>query len=166
MEMKLLRGQICLIDEIDFETYSQQSWGIVDGYVARGSFAEKTTYYLHLEIARRIWTTEQMKGLLVDHKDQNKLNNQRSNLRLATHSENQANRGLHPKNRSGFKGVSWNKNARKWAASIQFQGKRIYLGLYLTKEQAAVAYNLAASKYFGEFAQLNILPEITEGRRN
>jgi hypothetical protein len=55
--------------------------------------------------------------------------------------------------RSGYKGVT--PNGSGWAAKIYYDGKSYHLGTYQTKKQAALAYNLAATKFFGEFAYLN-----------
>ena len=63
------------------------------------------------------------------------------------------------KNSSGYKGVSWNKDRKRWTAHIKGAGKSRYLGLFDTKEQAAEAYNKAAKEFFGEFAWLNPLKE-------
>jgi len=67
----------------------------------------------------------------VDHKDRNAtLDNREENLRIATHAQNQRNVGPNVRNRSGFKGVSWDKAAGKWRTRIQFNGKQIHLGLF------------------------------------
>jgi hypothetical protein len=82
------------------------------------------------------------------------------NLRLATASENQINSKKHKEITgkqcsSQFKGVSWDKHAKKWQARVMFQGKRNYLGLFINETDAAKAYNEAAIKFFGEYALLN-----------
>ena len=58
-------------------------------------------------------------------------------------------------NKSGYRGVSRQRQTRKWRAAIGVNGKHIYLGLYETKEEAAVAYDEAALKYYGEHAVVN-----------
>lgn len=60
-------------------------------------------------------------------------------------------------NTSGFKGVTWNKRASKWQSSIEKNEKYIYLGLYVSLEDAAKAYDKAAKELFGDFAQLNFI---------
>jgi hypothetical protein len=99
--------------------------------------------------------------LQVDHKDLNKLNNLRSNLRMCTGSQNEMNKnkssGQHS---STYKGVTWHIPTQKWRTSIRFNGKRIYIGYFVDEIVAARAYNGAAIKYHGEFARLNIIPEI------
>jgi hypothetical protein len=100
-------------------------------------------------------------GLLVDHRNNNTLDNRRANLRLATHSQNTQNRGKwRIKASSQFVGVSFDKENELWRAYIRYQEKRIHLGRFDSEIDAARAYDEAAKKYFGEFAHLN-LPEET-----
>jgi len=56
---------------------------------------------------------------------------------------------------SGFKGVTWRKNRRKWLAMIKVDGRQTYVGMFPTAEDAAYAYDDAARKYHGEFARTN-----------
>ncbi len=94
-------------------------------------------------------------GVHVDHISGDGLDNRRGNLRLCTHAENQRNRGSQSNNTSGFKGVSWNKSSGKWMAKIKVDGKAVHLGYFASKEDAARAYDTAATKYHGEFAKTN-----------
>jgi hypothetical protein len=91
----------------------------------------------------------------VDHINHNLLDNRKENLRICTGAENTRNMQRLKRNTSGYKGVSWDKNRKKWTAYIHKNNKQIYLGRYQTKEQAAEIYNEAAIKYHGEFACLN-----------
>ena len=70
------------------------------------------------------------KGLETDHIDGDTLNNQKRNLRVCTKSQNQHNRKISSNNKSGFKGVSYNKKNKKWQADIQCNGVKIYLGYF------------------------------------
>lgn len=88
----------------------------------------------------------------VDHIDRDRQNNRICNLRLATRSENAANQCMRSNNRSGFKGVTWSKVAKKWTAEISFNNKRNYLGLFETKEEAALAYKNASERLHKEFS--------------
>ena len=99
------------------------------------------------------------KGFEIDHKDRNRLNNQKSNLRFATSAQNKMNRGPRKDCKSGYKGVSWHKQRKKWTTRIKIKNKYLFLGLFEDIKQAAFVYNNAAKKYFREFAYLNNLLE-------
>lgn len=90
---------------------------------------------------------------LIDHIDGDKTNNRISNLRVASSVQNQGNSKKPHNNRSGIKGVSWNKKMQRWVAQIGMHKKRVYLGGFATKEEAAKAYADAAMARFGDFAQ-------------
>ena len=90
---------------------------------------------------------------LLDHIDGDTKNNRISNLRPATPKHNQGNTKTPVHNRSGVKGVSWNKKMKRWVAQIGVNNKRVYLGGFHTKEEAACAYTDAARKHFGDFAK-------------
>jgi hypothetical protein len=94
--------------------------------------------------------------LLVDHHNHNGLDNRRFNLRLATDSTNQQNaRKRITKTTSRFKGVDFVKATGKWRARIAVNGRRLFLGSFDSELEAALAYDAAARKYFGEYACLN-----------
>lgn len=104
-----------------------------------------------------LWMTGEFPALFIDHRDLDKHNNAWSNLREATKSQNQANTGLIATNASGLKGVSryraGERAGKPWQATIQKNGKSIFLGHFATKEAAHAAYVAAAEKHFGEFAR-------------
>ena len=85
----------------------------------------------------------------VDHKDRNGLHNYRSNIRVATHSQNMMNRGKQRNNTSGEPGVRWTEE--RWRAEIKVNGKGYYLGQFRSKAQAIKARREAAVKFFGKF---------------
>ena len=87
-----------------------------------------------------------------DHIDRNELNNLEINLRPATASENSQNRKRNSNNTSGVIGVGWDKNCQKWIARIKIQGRSIYLGSFINKDDAIIARLKAEQKYFKEFA--------------
>ena len=147
----LTQGREAVADDEDHEFLAQWRWRFEprreSGYACRTE--RRTTIYMHQLVAER-------HGLNVcereiDHKDGNGLNNQRTNLRAATRSQNNANQRLSRRNRSGHKGVYWSRAARKWAAQLG----RKYLGLFESSVDAAIAYNRAARARFGDFAHLN-----------
>ena len=93
----------------------------------------------------------------IDHIDGNGLNNQRNNLRKATHQENMMNRQSNKNSSSQFKGVHWYERTNKWQARITFNQKRISLGYFTSEIDAAKTYNKKALELFGEFAKLNFI---------
>jgi hypothetical protein len=157
----LTQGQFALVSDCDYAYLAQWKWCFSqrtnrrDGYaIRRGSGPTRATIYMHKVIATR-------KGFSgeVDHRNQNKLDNQRRNLRPATRSQNKGNCGPRSDNQSGFKGVYWDLDRQKWAASIRCNGKTQHLGLFpatkIGNYKAACAYNRAARKHFGRYAALN-----------
>jgi hypothetical protein len=82
----------------------------------------------------------------VDHKNRNGLDNRRSNLRIASHAQNMQNRGLDKHNRSGYRGVSWEKRWQRWRAVIQVDGRQQHIGHFKNIEEAASAVAEARAK--------------------
>lgn len=89
-----------------------------------------------------------------DHRNTDGLDNRWENLREATPSQNQANRGVRTDNRSGLKGVSYCARDDLYHSEIQLNGKRIGLGSFKEPRPAALAYERAAKEMFGEFARV------------
>lgn len=89
----------------------------------------------------------------IDHINGDPSDNRLSNLRLATPSQNQANRRRSVSNRAGLKGVSFFKPAKRWYAQITVNRRNIHLGYFDDPQEAHAAYCQAAEKYFGEFAR-------------
>jgi hypothetical protein len=123
-------------------------------------------YYLHNEVWERMLGAPLPRGFLIDHINGDKLDNRRANLRLATRSDNEANKRKRRtqaggKPSSSYKGVSKITDGRKkcWRATITQEHRHINLGTYYVEEDAAAAYDKAAVEYFGEFASINDLPE-------
>lgn len=150
-------GMYAVIDRADRELVSDESWHChkphsgslyVRRSARRNGRKENESLYLH-----KVLLGDAADGLDVDHIDRNGLNNSRSNLRVATRSQNLANRGKTRANTSGYKGVF--ARGRRWLAQIKVNGEAIRLGTYETREEAARAYDKGALKFFGEFAYLN-----------
>lgn len=93
----------------------------------------------------------------VDHKNHDKLDNRKQNLRICSRSQNQKNQRILKSNTSGYKGVSWCPKSNKWVSKISVNNKTVHLGLFTDKKQAAHAYNRASKKYHGEFGLINTL---------
>jgi len=90
---------------------------------------------------------------IVDHIDGNRSNNQLNNLRAATKAQNAWNSKLHKHNTSGVRGVSWNKQTKKWRAAINVNGKALHLGRFNDIKEAENAVKLARETYHGHFAR-------------
>ncbi len=160
-KIKLTQGKYALVDDEDYDFLNQWKWcahyqptrnsgkynavrsAVVDG--------KNITILMHRLIM------DAPAGVIIDHKDRNPLNNQRHNLRFANHSLNGANMGLKRNNKSGYRGVYWSEERKKYQAQIQVNQKMKNLGRYLSIKEAAMAYNRAAKEAFGEFAILNVI---------
>lgn len=97
-------------------------------------------------------------GFTIDHADQDGLNNQIANLRLATKSQQGRNQRITQRNTSGFRGVTWDSILGFYKAQVR-TGELYYLGRYSTPEEAAVAYNHASVAIGGEYAWINPIPD-------
>ena len=154
-QMSLTQGKFALVDDDVFEWASKFKWYAHRMgrcfYAGRkiGKYPHQKSSLLHREIMNA------PDGVTVDHISGDGLDNRRENMRLASRIENNRNRRLNANSTSGFKGAYWHKASGKWTAQISIRGKRIHLGLFATPEQAALAYDEAAIKHFGEFAKAN-----------
>ena len=151
----LTRGLSATLDDEDFKFINKFNWCIRTNrgghYYAVSKIGGKIVYMHRLIMNAKL-------GEAIDHIDGNGLNNTRSNMRLATQSQNKMNSIKSRRNTSGFKGVSYchdKHRNRPWRALIRFSNRLIHLGHFETSEEAAIAYNRAALKYFGEFAKTN-----------
>jgi len=92
-----------------------------------------------------------MKGempVLIDHEDGDALNNRWKNLReVFSQTESRKNSSMPKSNTSGHVGVYWYRNIKKWSAEIQFNNKKIHLGLFKDFDSAVSARKMAEKKY-------------------
>jgi len=102
---------------------------------------------LRTPIAHVILNHEPNNKILIDHKNRNKLDNRKSNLRLCNKSQNAINSKIRVDNTSGVRGVYWNNQKNKWQAQIGINGKVINLGRFKNKKDAAKARKNAETKY-------------------
>lgn len=159
-EIPLTKGNSAFVDDADYEWLSQWKWHATStGYAARCALinGKHRTLYMHQVILQTPI------GFASDHIDKNRLNNQRSNLRICSQRQNTFNRPKRKGARSQYKGVYLVEG--RWKASAQADGKRINLGFFATEIDAAKAYDNVARRVHGEFANLNF-PELTESQHD
>ena len=141
------------------------TWLVGHSSVGAGDVAghRHTHGYMSIEIGEERWRAHRlaffyMEGYcpeFVDHINGIKDDNRWSNLRPATHAQNMRNRRSQKGSSSKFLGVSKHTASGKWQAYIRVNGKNTNLGYFKKEEDAAKAYDAAASKHFKEFANLN-----------
>lgn len=150
---KPVRGYV-MVDDEDFEVLNKFEWYMHNGYASR-SIKQPDGRYKSFRMARIIMGATS--GQLVDHIDRNKLNNQRHNLRFADKSINSINRERQSNNKSGFRGVHFEKQTKKWRAEIHSYDRHIRLGRFSNPKDAALAYNKVAREIFGDVAYQNVV---------
>lgn len=153
MRAKIVSSQeytTILFDLDQLETMKQYNWMVDKEGYARTRY-KYNTYKMHQLVLGK------KPGFVIDHKDNNRINNTINNLRHATTAQNSINSVLRKDNKTGYRGVSIRENAklRPYRATISHNHRSIVLGNYETPEQAAIAYNKAAAELHGEFAKLN-----------
>jgi hypothetical protein len=163
----LSKGYVATIDaDLLYETLSCQ---LANGEVFTGAIGDMSWHvqnkrdskYAHstCTFGRKVYlhrlVMQAARGVQVDHIDGDGLNNRRSNLRICTNGLNQRNQRKSAGKTSQYKGVSRHKASGKWQAFIQHEGKSKWLGNFENEVAAAIAYDFAAERLFGEFAHVN-----------
>jgi hypothetical protein len=164
--IKLTRNKQALVDDEDFDKLSKYKWTaclkrknpdkLYELWVAvRGIKSDKTkTGRTNINMHQMIMG---FPAKQIDHINHNSLDNRQCNLRLVTPTENAANKRKQKNNKSGYRGVWFDKDLKKFRAAIRPHNKTIHLGCFLTKEEAATMWNQEALKYWGKYACLNIV---------
>lgn len=127
----------------DYERIKDYCWRYKDGYI-------KTSKPKNITLSRFIMEVGKNDNVIVDHINRNTKDNRKSNLRICTSQENSFNSSTPINNKSGIIGVRIRKDTNKWYADIRIDGKLIYLGSYLDKDDAIISRLRAELKYFGE----------------
>jgi hypothetical protein len=165
-KISLGQGKFTIVDPQDFYRFNVFNWcprqNGTNTYAIRPitTLSKRVTVVsLHREIMGH------PKGLVIDHRNCNALDNRRANLREATQAQNMCNCRKRPNTSSRFRGVYFYKRDNKWAARLQQFGKVFWLGSFKSEIDAARAYDKAARKYHKEFAKLNFPEEIERSPR-
>ncbi len=162
MQLPLNDGQFATIDAADFEAIHTVKFsngmsftGCIAQLTWRAQVKPHTTYCICMrsgcEIRLHRLIMDAVPDQLIDHDDGNGLNNQRSNLRVATCEQNSQNRKANTGKES--KGVIFHERSGKWHAHIRVRKIKHHIGTFLTEEEAQTAYNERAIAEFGEFAK-------------
>lgn len=160
-EINMHRGYKVLVDDADYDDLMQFNWYPA---IIPPRYVYAVRHVKNKGVQKRIYLHRYLigaqKGQLVDHKNGNTLDCRRSNLRIATPSQNTRNRK--PFGKSKYMGVCLNKNGRKkWSARIVINNNQIQLGYFLTEVEAAQAYNDATIKYgVSEYAHINLIDNL------
>lgn len=147
-KIQLTQEKFTLVDDEDYESLMQWKWYYNNGYAVRKIKGKQT--FMHRVVSKT------PRGMHTDHINGNTLDNRKKNLRSCKNSQNRMNQKKRVKPASSiYKGVTFHKAMNKWQSQIQIDGKSVYLGIYSTQGEAAIAYNIGAVKHHGEFARLN-----------
>lgn len=147
----LTQGKVALVDDEDYEAIIRFKWcAHKKRHVWYAERAVRTgNHTRHVSMHREIMRADS--GDICDHADCNGLNNQKINLRVCTQAGNSQNARISRRNTSGFKGVTFNKNEKKWKAFMAGD----FLGTFSDPITAAKAYDSHAIAKCGEYARTN-----------
>lgn len=152
-EIFLTQGKVAIVDDDDFQCLSSWKWHLCSNgrYAGRCEVinGRKKTILMHRQIVGAPAGTE------VDHKNLDKLDNQKHNLRICLPSQNRKNRPARRDNVTGLRGVRLNRETGRFGARIYADGSPVWLGYFPTKEEAYSAYLSAARRLHGEFATIH-----------
>jgi len=140
--------KVAIVDDEDYERVAWLNWKLhPEGYACSKNTVNGVAFQILLHHAV---IGSPLIGI-ADHRDRNRLNNQKNNLRYCTYRQNAQNCTAR---RDGLKGVYFNRRskANPWVAQIVVDGRKLWLGSFPTEEQGHLAYCQAASQYFGDFA--------------
>jgi hypothetical protein len=151
----LTKGKNSIVDAADYDWLMQWNWFAMWNPPTSSFYAYRASRVgikvaMHNEILGISGTS-----LMADHKSGDTLDNRRLNIRPSTYLQNNANHRMRKDNKSGFHGVCWHKQAKKWISQCSISGVSKYIGLFPSAEHAARARDAVVFKIYGEFAQLN-----------
>lgn len=148
---------VAIVDECDAERVASRNWHASQKKRSNNTIYPATEWPLSPGKRRTVWLHRFIIGAppktFVDHINGDTLDCRRSNLRLATNAQNQANARKRIDNTTGFKGVAFCKKGNLFRAVLRVNGRKTHLGSYKTAEEAHSAYQAAALAAHGEFAR-------------
>jgi len=151
----LTQGKFAKVDPEDYIWLAQFRWHCKTNKNSLYAVRTITTAGRQRRIFMHRLIMDTPAHLVCDHINHDGVDNRKRNLRNCTITQNNANSRSAAGASSKYKGVSWNKTRRKWAAYIKKDKKQLYLVLFNNETEAAKAYDKAARKYHAEFAALN-----------
>lgn len=138
-------GKKFIFDKDDFDLLKGHAW------------FENDQGYIMTSLGKRSMRMHRMlvnckDGDIIDHRNRNRVDNRRCNLRVATRQLNGMNRGANKNSRTGVKGVGFDTRSKRYIARMVVDGMSIHLGTFRTQEEAQKARQTAEERCFGEFA--------------
>lgn len=166
---KKAAGRVALVDDEDYDLVMQHRWRVYER--KRPGKRPQGPYAVTSVVRNGSNCSLQMHVLImgqrgIDHINHNGLDNQRHNLRLANHSQNNQNQQPPLGFTSQYKGVYLRKKSGLWHAVIKLDGRSRHIGDFASEAEAAYAYDAAARELFGEFACPNFQDEPTQAMRD
>ena len=145
----LTKNQFALVDDESFDYLNQWKWKLDSkGYAVRQTSRKlppRKNIYMHREIVK---TPE---GMFTDHKNFNRLDNRKENLRICTKRQNQIHQ-FNSRNKTGYRGISWNERDKAWVVQISTELGIVKRKQVKDKELAIQIYKELSKEYYGEFA--------------
>ena len=156
--IELTQGQFAVVDFDDYTLVSQHSWYFHrkadgSGYARTGIYNPETQRPDQIFLHHFLLGTKP--PTMLDHKNGNKLDCRRTNLRECNNQQNSCNRRKREAGSSQYLGVSFVTRRGKWKAAIKANGRTRFLGEFDVEIDAALAYDAAAVAKSGQFARVN-----------
>lgn len=153
IEIPLTQGHSAVITASDFELVSAFKWHLHPGRHTNYARTSIKKGGIVMHILMHVLILGKQSGSVIDHIDENGLNNTRGNIRHVSPGMNRA-RAAHQKNNTtGSRGVYWHKAMGKWKAQIGHNGRRIHIGYFSSKRNATTAYSQKYREFFGSERQ-------------
>ena len=155
------RGLFAIVDDDQYDYLSQWKWSLRGQYVGRVEYEKDPVTKKRRQkciLMHRV-VNKTPDDDLTDHRNGDRLDNRRENLRTATAEQNAWNVGKRDYSTSGYLGVTLDKRKNKWIARIQIRSNKRNLGYFDTAEKAALVVNYHLKDLRGEFCRMNMVPD-------